>query len=148
MLRWLEAGQINLFGAGLLKIWVVAFDVMFVFPGVYRYVPVRKSIYMQSGEVNIKKFAKCHAVPEDAENAGFAVILTADLNESCNLLGERAYRYMNLNAGYIMQSMHLSSEMLQRKARGERFFYHDELRALCGIPEGESIVAEILVGKA
>jgi hypothetical protein len=38
--------------------------------------------------------------------------------------------------------------MLQRKARGERFFYHDELRALCGIPEGESIVAEILVGKA
>ncbi|WP_407455825.1 hypothetical protein [Fibrobacter sp.] len=147
MLRWLEVGQINLFGAGLLKIWVVAFDVMFVFPGVYRYVPVRKSIYMQSGEVNIKKFAKCHAVPEEAENAGFAVILTADLNESCNLLGERAYRYMNLNAGYVLQSMHLSSEMLQRKARGERFFYHDELRALCGIPEGESIVAEILVGK-
>jgi len=147
MLRWLEVGQINLFGAGLLKIWVVAFDVMFVFPGVYRYVPVRKSIYMQSGEVNIKKFAKCHAVPEEAENAGFALILTADLNESCNLLGERAYRYMNLNAGYVLQSMHLSSEMLQRKARGERFFYHDELRALCGIPEGESIVAEILVGK-
>ena len=147
MLRWLEAGQINLFGAGLLKIWVVAFDVMFVFPGVYRYVPVRKSIYMQSGEVNAKKFAKCHAVPEEAENAGFALILTADLNESCNLLGERAYRYMNLNAGYIMQSMHLSSEILQRKARGERFFYHDELRNLCGIPDSESIVAEILVGK-
>ncbi len=148
MLRWLEAGQINLFGAGLLKIWVVAFDVMFVFPGVYRYVPVRKSIYMQSGEVNVKKFARCHAVPEEAENAGFALILTADLNESCNLLGERAYRYMNLNAGYIMQSLHLSSEMLQRKARSERFFYHDELRALCGIPESESIIADILVGKA
>jgi hypothetical protein len=47
-----------------------------------------------------------------------------------------------------MQSMHLSSEILQRKARGERFFYHDELRNLCGIPDSESIVAEILVGKA
>ncbi|MBR4397727.1 MAG: nitroreductase family protein, partial [Fibrobacter sp.] len=34
MLRWLEVGQINLFGAGLLKIWVISFDVMFVYPGV------------------------------------------------------------------------------------------------------------------
>ena len=34
MLRWLEVGQINLFGAGLLKIWVISFDIMFVYPGV------------------------------------------------------------------------------------------------------------------
>ena len=44
LLRWLEVGQIHLFGAGLLKMWVVAFDVMFVYPGVYRYIPVRKSV--------------------------------------------------------------------------------------------------------
>ena len=147
MLRWLEVGQIHLFGAGLLKMWVVAFDVMFVYPGVYRYVPVRKSIYMQSGAVNIKKFAKFHAVPEDADNVAFALVLTADLNESCNLLGERAYRYMNLNAGYVIQSMHLSSEMLLKTARSERFYFHDELKKICGLPENESIIAEILVGK-
>ncbi|SHK85037.1 SagB-type dehydrogenase domain-containing protein [Fibrobacter sp. UWOV1] len=148
MLRWLEVGQINLFGAGLLKIWVISFDVMFVYPGVYRYVPVRKSVFMQSAILNIKKFAKCHAVPEVAENTAFALLLTADLNESCNLLGERAYRYMNLNAGYIAQSMNLSGQMLRKATRCERFFYHDELKKLCEIPEGESIVAEILVGKA
>lgn len=148
MLRWLEAGQIHLFGAGLLKIWVVAFDVMFVYPGVYRYVPVRKSIYMQSVAVNVKKFAKCHSSPEEADNVAFALLLTADLNESCNLLGERAYRYMNLNAGYIAQSMLLSGNMLRKSVRSERFFFHDDLRKLCYIPENESIVAEILVGKA
>ena len=112
MLRWLEAGQINLFGAGLLRIWIVSFDVMFVYPGVYRYVPVRKSIYMQSGMLNVKKFAKCHLSPEVADNTAFAVILTADLNESCNLLGERAYRYMNLNAGYFIESMTLSATLV------------------------------------
>jgi SagB-type dehydrogenase family enzyme len=148
MLRWLEVGQINLFGAGLLKIWIVSFDVMFVYPGVYRYVPVRKSIYMQSGMLNVKKFAKCHLAPETAENTAYAVILTADLNESCNLLGERAYRYMNLNAGYFAQSMTLSATLLRRTVRSERFFYQDELKELCEIPENESIVAEILVGKA
>lgn len=147
MLRWLEAGQINLFGAGLLRIWIVSFDVMFVYPGVYRYVPVRKSIYMQSGMLNVKKFAKCHLSPEVADNTAFAVILTADLNESCNLLGERAYRYMNLNAGYFIESMTLSATLVRRTLRSERFFYHDELRALCEIPENESIIAEILVGK-
>ena len=147
MLRWLESGQINFFGAGLLRIWIVAFDVMFVYPGVYRYVPVRKSIYMQSGMLNVKKFAKCHLAPEIADNTAFAVILTADLNESCNLLGERAYRYMNLNAGYFIESMTLSATLVRRTLRSERFFYHDELRTLCEIPENESIVAEILVGK-
>ena len=147
MLRWLEAGQIHLFGAGLLKIWVVTFDVMFVYPGVYRYIPVRKSIYMQSGAVNEKKFAKCHAVPEEAENVAFALILTADLNETSNLLGERSYRYMNLNAGYMVQSMHLSAQLVRKSSRCERFFYHDELRNLCNIPESESVIAEILVGK-
>ena len=74
--------------------------------------------------------------------------MTADLNESCNLLGERAYRYMNLNAGYIAQSMLLSGNMLRKSVRSERFFFHDDLRKLCYIPENESIVAEILVGKA
>ncbi len=147
MLRWLEVGQINLFGAGLLKIWIISFDVMFVYAGVYRYIPVRKSIYMQSGAINVKKFAKCHVVPEEAENTGFAVILTADLNESCNLLGERAYRYMQMNAGYIVQSLHLSSSMVRKTAVAEHFFYHDELKKLCNIPESESIVAEILVGR-
>ena len=148
MLRWLEVGQLNLFGAGLLKIWVVSFDVMFVYPGVYRYVPVRKSVFMQSAILNVKKFAKCHAVPEEAENTAFALLLTADLNESCNLLGERAYRYMNLNAGYFVQSMELSGQILRKTTRSERFFFHDELKKLCEIPEGESIIAEILVGKA
>lgn len=146
LLRWLEIGKINLFAAGLLKIWIVVFDVMFVYPGVYRYVPVRKSIYMLGGQVPAKKFAKCHEVPEEAENAAFAVVMTADLNEACNLLGERAYRYLNMNAGYILQSLNLSGRMLGKVARGGSFYYHDELRSLCKIPESESIVSEILVG--
>lgn len=147
MLRWLELGHINLFAAGLLKIWIVAFDVMFVYPGVYRYVPIRKSIYMQSSQVPAKKFSKCHAAPEAAENAAFAVVLTADLNEACNLLGERAYRYLNMNAGYIAQSLHLSAAILRKAARSEHFLYQQDLRKLCNIPETESVFAEVLVGK-
>ncbi|MCF0223467.1 MAG: nitroreductase family protein [Fibrobacter sp.] len=147
ILRWLELGQINLFGAGLLKIWIICFDVMFVYPGVYRYVPVRKSIYMQSGLVNLKKFIKLHATPSEAENASFAILLTADLKEACNLLGERAYRYLQLNAGYLLQSTTLSSRILNRKSRAIHFYFENEIKELCSLPETESILAEILVGK-
>ena len=147
LLRWLELGHINLFAAGLLKIWIVCFDVMFVYPGVYRYVPVRKSIYMQSGQVQMKKFMKCHAAQECVEGAAFAMVLTADLKEACNLLGERAYRYLNLNAGYLLQSLNLSGRVLNKNVRSPHFFYEDDLKKLCNIPETESVVSEILVGK-
>lgn len=147
MLRWLEIGKINLFAAGLLKIWIVSFDVMFVYPGVYRYVPVRKSIYMHGGAVPSKKYAKCHEVPDEVENAAFAVVLTADLGEACNLLGERAYRYLNMNAGYILQSLSLSGRVLNKTVRSPHFFYEDDLKKLCNLPDGESVISEILVGK-
>ena len=147
LLRWLELAQLNAFGAGLIKIWVVVFDVMFVYAGVYRYIPVRKSIYMQSGSANPKKFAKCFAVPEQTQNAMFAVVLTADLNESCKVLGNRGYRYLNLNAGVLAESLYESARLLNKTAREEHFFYHDELKKLLEIPEAESIISTIVIGK-
>lgn len=147
MLRWLEMGPINAFGAGLLKIWVVVFDVMFVFSGVYRYVPVRKSIYMQSPNAVAKKFAKGLVEPGLAHNASFAVVLTSNLNESCGVLGERAYRYLNLNAGFLQETLNVSGRLLGKNVRNVHFFYHDELKKICEIPESESVISCMLVGK-
>lgn len=147
ILRWLELGQINMFGAGLLKIWVVAFNVMFVYAGVYRYVPVRKSLYMQGAQIPEKKFMRCHAAPEQVQNSVFAIILTANLNESCNVLGDRAYRYLNMNAGYIAESVYLSARLLNKASHTEHFYYENDLKALCGIPESESVLSEIVVGR-
>lgn len=147
ILRWMEMGQFNAFGAGLLKAWVVVFDAMFVYPGSYRYVPVRKSLYMQAGQLDIKKFVKCFAIPEQAQNTSFAVILTADLSEACSLLGERAYRYLNLNAGALVETLDVSARLLNKCARAEHFVFHENLKKLCAIPEKESILSTILVGK-
>jgi hypothetical protein len=114
---------------------------------VYRYIPVRKSIYMQSGSANPKKFNKCFAVPEQVQNSMFAVVLTSNLNESCQVLGNRGYRYMNLNAGVLAESLYVSARLLNKTAREEHFFYHDELKKLLDIPETESIISTVLIGK-
>ena len=77
----------------------------------------------------------------------FAVVLTSNLNESCNVLGNRGYRYMNLNAGVLAESLYVSARLLNKTAREEHFFYHDELKKLLDIPESESIITTLLVGK-
>ena len=102
---------------------------------------------MQSGSANPKKFAKCFAVPEQTQNAMFAVVLTADLNESCKVLGNRGYRYLNLNAGVLAESLYESARLLNKTAREEHFFYHDELKKLLEISEAESIISTIVIGK-
>jgi hypothetical protein len=102
---------------------------------------------MQAGQLDIKKFVKCFAIPEQAQNTSFAVILTADLSEACSLLGERAYRYLNLNAGVLVETLDVSARLLNKCARAEHFVFHENLKKLCAIPEKESILSTILVGK-
>lgn len=145
LLRFLDVGSVNLFGAGLLKIWIVAFDVMFVNPGVYRYIPIRRSIYMESAAVNVKKFVKCHST-ESAENVSLAILFTANLNECCPILGERSYRYMQLNAGALIQSLTLSGAMLNKHVQPENFYFENDLKNICKIPDSESVIGEVFVG--
>lgn len=146
-LRNLEMIPISAFGAGLLKIWIVVFDVMFVYSGVYRYIPIRKSIYMHASDVLQKKFSKCFAVPEEVQGTSFAVLFSADLNEACSILGERAYRYLNMNAGCLAAQLDVSCRMLNRTARMEHFYFEADLKKVCGIPENETIFTTIAVGK-
>ena len=147
VLRWMEICNLNAFGAGLLKIWVLSFDVQLVYPGLYRYLPVKKSLYLQTNFTDRKKFARAHLCEDSVENASFAVIFTADLEEASNMLGERAYRYLNMNAGYVAEILRESARGLGKFARREPFYCEDDLKKALRIPEGESILSEVLVGR-
>lgn len=147
ILRWMEICNLNAFGAGLLKIWVVAFDVLLVYPGLYRYLPLKKSLFLHSGSIDMKKFCKCHLASESPEGAAFAVIFTADVKEACNMLGERAYRYLNMNAGFVAEMLRESARGLGKFARREMLYCEEELKKSCKFPENESILCEVLVGK-
>ncbi|WP_458451024.1 nitroreductase family protein [Fibrobacter sp.] len=147
VLRWMEICNLNAFGAGLLKIWVLSFDVQLVYPGLYRYLPVKKSLFLQTNFSDRKKFAGAHLCDDSVENVSFAVIFTADLEEACNMLGERAYRYLNMNAGYVAEILRESARGLGKFARREPFFCEAELKKALRIPESESVLSEVLVGR-
>lgn len=147
VLRWMEICNLNAFGAGLLKIWVISFDVQLVYPGLYRYLPIKKSLFLQTNFNSREKFARAHLCDDSVENVSFAVIFSVNLEEACNMLGERAYRYMNMNAGYVAEILRESARALGKFARREPFFCEEELKKICRFPEGETLLSEVLVGR-
>lgn len=147
VLRWMEICNLNSFGAGLLKIWVVSFDVQLVYPGLYRYLPLKKTLYLRTNFKDRDKFAKCHLDKESVGNVSFAVLFSADLEEACKMLGERAYRYLNMNAGYVAEMLRESARGLGKFARREPFFCEQDLKKACRFPENETLLCEVLVGR-
>lgn len=147
VLRWMEICNLNSFGAGLLKIWVVSFDVQLVYPGLYRYLPLKKTLYLRTNFSDREKFAKCHLDGDSVQNVSFAVVFSADLEEACKMLGERAYRYLNMNAGYVAEMLRESARGLGKFARREPFFCEEDLKKACKFPENETLLCEVLVGR-
>ena len=147
VLRWMEICNLNSFGAGLLKIWVVSFDVQLVYPGLYRYLPLKKTLYLRTNFSDREKFAKCHLDGDSVRNVSFAVLFSADLEEACKMLGERAYRYLNMNAGYVAEMLRESARGLGKFARREPFFCEEDLKKACRFPENETLLCEVLVGR-
>ena len=147
ILRWMEICTLNAFGAGLLKIWVACFDVSLVYPGIYRYQPSKKSLYLHAGELDRNDFQEAHLDKARSENVSFGVYFSVNLKDACNIMGDRAYRYLNMNAGYVAEMLRESARCLGKYARREQFFCEDEIKKLCRIPEDETLLCEVLVGR-
>lgn len=63
------------------------------------------------------------------------------------MLGERAYRYLNMNAGFVAEMLRESARGLGKFARREMLYCEEELKKSCKFPENESVLCEVLVGK-
>ena len=63
------------------------------------------------------------------------------------MLGERAYRYLNMNAGYVAEMLRESARGLGKFARREPFFCEEDLKKACKFPENETLLCEVLVGR-
>ena len=128
-------------------IWVACFDVSLVYQGMYRYQPSKKSLYLHAGNLDKESFLKAHLDEDSPRNAAFAVYFTVNLKDACGIMGDRAYRYLNMNAGYVAEMLRESARCLGKYARRELFFYEDEIKKLGRIPEEETVLCEVLVGR-
>jgi SagB-type dehydrogenase family enzyme len=90
------------------------------------------------------KFVSC--LQDIASDGIFAVSLLADMQSAFEHFGERAYRYVHQEAGFIGQLFYLSARALDIDATGIGCFIDDEINN--ALPRGMEVVYNFTFGKA
>lgn len=78
--------------------------------------------------------------------AAAVVFHTADLPRAVAHWGDRAYRYLHMDAGHVGQRLNLAAVHLGLGASGIGGFFDDQVNDLLGIPETEAVVYITTIG--
>jgi SagB-type dehydrogenase family enzyme len=115
-------------------------------PGAYLFDRNTFELSMLSA-ANVRTHAKFVSCLQDIASDGiFAASLIADFREAFAMFGERAYRYVHQEAGFIGQLFYLTALALDIDATGIGCFIDDEINQ--SIPEGMQVVYNFTFGRA
>jgi SagB-type dehydrogenase family enzyme len=80
-------------------------------------------------------------------DAAAVVFHTADLKQAITLYGDRAYRYLHMDAGHLGQRLNLASIYLQLGVSGIAGFFDNQVNEVLGIPEDEAVLYITTLGR-
>ena len=83
---------------------------------------------------------------ELGHKASVVVFHTANLSKAVFKYGERAYRYLHLDAGHLGQRMNLAAINLGLGVSGIGGFFDDQVNEVLGIPENVAVVYITTIG--
>lgn len=96
-----------------------------------------------------RHFARSASCFQDiASDGAFAVSMVADFNTANDVFGERAYRLVHHEAGYIGQKFYLNSHALGLDATGIGCFIDDAINAYIELPGGFEVIYNFTFGSA
>lgn len=82
-----------------------------------------------------------------SDNCIFSVHIVGSMNLMGYKYGNRAYRFMNLEAGHISQNVYLITEGLGFGTVASGGFLDDEFDSFMELQNGEFLLYELFVGK-
>jgi SagB-type dehydrogenase family enzyme len=80
-------------------------------------------------------------------DAGAVLFHTADLAAAVAKYGDRAYRYLHLDAGHLGQRLNLGAIQLGLGVSGIAGFFDDQVNEVLGIPEDEAVLYITTLGR-
>jgi SagB-type dehydrogenase family enzyme len=80
-------------------------------------------------------------------DAGAVIFHTADLQQAVQKYGDRAYRYLHLDAGHLGQRLNLAAMQLGLGVSGIGGFFDDQVNEVLGIPEDEAVLYITTLGR-
>ncbi|MEO0759100.1 MAG: SagB/ThcOx family dehydrogenase [Cyanobacteria bacterium J06648_16] len=137
----------DFFDLSLIETFVVALGVTALEPGCYYYAPQAQTLR----QVRFKQFrSEVHylCLGQDlGRDAGAVVFHTADLTRAVERYGDRAYRYLHMDAGHLGQRLNLAAIGLQLGVSGIAGFFDDQVNEVLGIPEDEAVLYITTLGR-
>lgn len=123
----------QLFAPALLETYLVVQKVIGLPAGTYYYAPQGHTLRcLMAGDFRAQAWHFC--LGQDlAKDAAVLVIHVAHLKTALDLYGDRAYRYLHLDAGLIGQRLNLAAIRRGLGVSGIGGFYDDEVNGLLGL---------------
>ncbi len=139
--------QPDYFDLSLIETFVAISNVDGLEPGCYYYAP-------KSEELRQIRFNQFHkelhflCLGQDlGRDAGAVIFHTANLEAAVAKYGDRAYRYLHMDAGHLGQRINLAATRRQIGVSGIAGFFDDQVNELLSIPEEEAVLYITTLGQ-
>ena len=133
--------------AGLLRAHLVAFSVEGLDPGLYAVEGAGEALLPLSLGNFREEFFRVSLGQEIAHTCAAALVLWAPAKESMDLCGDRAYRYLHLEAGAVGERLQLAAVAQGLAACGIGGFFDDDTSKLIDVPPSDLILYPITLGQ-
>lgn len=135
------------FDLSLIETFVAISNVESLEPGCYYYAPQAEELR----QIRFNQFHKdLHFLclgQELGRDAGAVIFHTADLAAAVAKYGDRAYRYLHMDAGHLGQRLNLAATRRQLGVSGIAGFFDDQVNELLSIPDEEAVLYITTVGQ-
>ncbi|HEY9645459.1 MAG TPA: SagB/ThcOx family dehydrogenase [Chroococcidiopsis sp.] len=137
----------DFFDLSLIQTFVVSSGVNDLEEGCYYYAPKAEELR----QIRFKNFRdELHRLclwQDLGRDAGAVLFHTADLKQAIAKYGDRAYRYLHMDAGHLGQRLNLAAIYLGLGVSGIGGFFDDEVNEVLGIPEDEAVLYITTLGR-
>lgn len=135
------------FDLSLIETFVAISNVEGLEPGCYYYAPQSEELR----QIRFSQFEKdLHFLclgQNLGKDAGAVIFHTADLERAIAKYGDRAYRYLHLDAGHLGQRLNLAATRRDIGVSGIAGFFDDQVNELLSIPAEEAVLYITTIGK-
>ncbi len=142
----IELGEQPGLARALLMTFVAVADIDGLDAGVYYFAPHARHLRLLRPGCDRRVVQHLCLGQELGRDAAATVFHTADLPRAVAHFGDRAYRYLHLDAGMLGQRLNLAALAEGLGASGIGGFYDDEVNGLLGIPDRQAVIYVTTLG--
>lgn len=131
-------------------LYIINFSIDSLEQGIYFWHPQECKLYMiKNGNYEKELIDSVNSYNQyDIKNASFGIAIIGNKRKTCGKYGNRGYRYLNMDIGYISQNLYLISAYLELSTRAIAGIYEEKFSALLNLTKEEDVFLLHLFGKS